>query len=98
MTNTEAREFLDKHSYKDEYGRNVVPKKIAYIVADYLTDKEKALKDKKYDVYQGDRFTLAVKIASFETKLEAENYRDKAENESIKYDAYTCFYIEEVER
>lgn len=57
-----------------------------------------ALKDKKYDVYQSDRFTPAVKIASFETKLEAENYRDKAENESIKYDAYTCFYIEEVER
>ena len=40
MTNTEAREFLDKHSYKDEYGRDVVPKKIAYIIADYLNDKE----------------------------------------------------------
>lgn len=95
MTNTEAREFLDKHSYKDECGRNVVPKKIAYIVADYLTDKEKALKDKKYDVYQGDRFTPAVKIASFKNQDEAEKYRDKAEKESVKYDAYTCFFIKE---
>ena len=57
--------------------------------------KEEALKDKKYDVYQGDRFTPAVKIASFENQYEAENYRDKAENESIKHDAYTCFFIKE---
>lgn len=52
-------------------------------------------KDKKYVVYQGDGFAPAVKIASFEKQDKAEKYRDKAEKESIKYDAYTCFFIKE---
>lgn len=95
MTREEARRLIDKHSKKDEFGVGVVSKKVAYIIADYLTDKEESLRDKKYVVYQGDGFAPAVEIASFEDNDKAEAYRDKAENESIKHDEFTCFFIKE---
>lgn len=36
MTRKEARKLIDKHSREDEFGVEVVSKKVAYIIADYL--------------------------------------------------------------
>jgi len=52
----------------------------------------------RYVLYQVDRFTPPQEINIFNNKEEAEKELSEIENESIKYDAFTCFYIEEVER
>ena len=41
MTREEARKLIDKHSKKDEFGVGVIPKKVAYIIADYLPKDKK---------------------------------------------------------
>ena len=39
MTREEARELISKHSYKDELGRYVIYKKVAFIIADCLENE-----------------------------------------------------------
>ena len=41
MTREEARKLIDKHSKKDKFGVGVIPKKVAYIIADYLPKDKK---------------------------------------------------------
>lgn len=51
--------------------------------------------NKRYVIHQVDEFTPAQKIATFDTKNEAEKELEKIENESTKIDEFTCFYISE---
>ena len=39
MTREEARELISKHSYKDELGRYVISKKVAFIITDCLENE-----------------------------------------------------------
>ena len=50
---------------------------------------------KEYNIYQCDEFTPAFKIATFNTREEADIELGKIQEESIKYDMFTCFYIKE---
>lgn len=50
---------------------------------------------KEYNIYQGDEFTPMFKILSFDNKIDAEKYLNDTIKESVVYDEYTCFYLEE---
>ena len=50
---------------------------------------------KEYNIYQCDEFTPAFKIATFDTKEEADIELEKIQEESIKHDMFTYFYIRE---
>ena len=54
--------------------------------------------NKQYVIYQGDEFTPAQNIATFDNKNEAEEELERIQNESCKVDDFTCFYMEEIER
>lgn len=54
--------------------------------------------NKQYVIYQGDEFTPAQKIATFDNKNEADEELERIQNESCKVDDFTCFYMEEIER
>lgn len=49
----------------------------------------------KYIIYQGDEFTPAFKISSFDTREEADAELKKTQEESIVHDMFTCFWVKE---
>lgn len=50
----------------------------------------------KYAICQGDRFSSHFEISKHKTKEDAEKELKRIEQESLKYDCFTCFYIKKI--
>lgn len=84
--------FCDEYGWSPVFTASAIKSKKMFDKAiEHFTIKN----NKQYVIHQVDEFTPAQKIATFDTKNEAEKELDKIENESTKIDEFTCFYISE---